>query len=778
MAIVASQVGALVVHHIDETDLANSLHAAEEAACSTAEEWHARHVASGPFVQILRPDAHKCFLDSHAHQIARKDSEMRAHINEGPGPDFPTSVRPVTARWPDSSAIARAKRLQESIGNAAMAELVRQTRWDGQMSDQAPAETARKSPERAGPTNSTAYPVQRASGSGTEAERDHPEVDADSRGDRERLKHLRVEVSRRLRKEHGWNKTVADGIDADDLQRELDEVEATVPTYRRRNMVEIADLIAHALAHPAVPYPRILGGAVGVEVEIQRAANILRLPTEIRTGPPQVLAHTDSVELIWELGRKSAIFEIRSKPMAVLLQESAAASRVQQRDALKDTRYAADRLWAATEGAALTSVFGSNPRWTVTQLGRDVNVGSRAGKNSWGTQHTVGYPVTGLHKLLEDASSNLRLASHNPEAQGMLLGGNLLEARSFGDRITTLFVAGSDRGNSAPANFDILRQDYDVMALRGFSELVFTQVAATASATVHKERPKFATAVLSRTSLRGLRATLPPTVQGFLHEKRDVVLRIFAEHYLDWTRNYSAIGSQYNPLTLRVAVQGGGSLTVEQYFDNALLEHGTADQGAIFSTAAFRDADTADGALDIPLIVVEMRNYQRSGGLARYDALEDVTEHFATHSLMAYDHAERARGLRVPDDLSSTVSVGFQRAQHSLGDGEQNDTLSRFAAFVAQEALRAHATDRHLTVHLEGGGNGLWAGRVGASRARSVRSRLEPMVRTELVRRAGRMAGSVVVDFDEMTRARTASGFFGEDQQRAVIVWLTTTSAM
>jgi hypothetical protein len=214
---------------------------------------------------------------------------------------------------------------------------------------------------------------------------------------------------------------------------------------------------------------------------------------------------------------------------------------------------------------------------------------------------TAGVPITRMHEFLSEARDHT--------TPGHPARDHLADGLNFGNEIAAGYVStpADHAGHRIPPYaVHLLAERADVSALRGFLSLVYAQVAPI----VHgKPGPhtamKTRAAAASRTSLAGIRATLPEPVRAFLQNQAAAIRQTLVQRLQHRIPEVRAT----DPLSLQGL--NDSERTIGEYLDTALLPGGWPppinQYEALGVDTHFDEPDTNEGQLGLPLVLVELR---------------------------------------------------------------------------------------------------------------------------------------------------------------------------
>jgi hypothetical protein len=205
-----------------------------------------------------------------------------------------------------------------------------------------------------------------------------------------------------------------------------------------------------------------------------------------------------------------------------------AAGTARLKAIVDDMKAVQDDFYAKAATNPRSPLNGASLRLTLTKEGRtgtlakDLDYYDSRGDDEQGglfVHYSVGVPLAGLSGFFD------ALRAENPhtdttdqynedmtvpvDPQRRQARFRLFQAKEFGDRVVDRFTRSSKK-----RDLDV-SPEYENAALRGFSELVYTQLTAMTDDD-SSTQPKNWTVVLSRANLADIRAELPKRVQDFL----------------------------------------------------------------------------------------------------------------------------------------------------------------------------------------------------------------------------------------------------------------------
>src|SRR5260221_1389359 len=223
-------------------------------------------------------------------------------------------------------------------------------------------------------------------------------------------------------------------------------------------------------------------------------------------------------------------------------------------------------------GDKIKIVKGLGARIRSHQPGADLQIS---------VHYSVGVPITGLYRLLNFAQSQAR--DDSPSSDNARR--HLVEGLDFGSEFAALFAAQNRQefqGHGDVPGFvvDLLSADEDVVAVRGFLALAYTQAAARTHILEDQEHGlhKHYLAAASRTSLSGMRKELSKDVRKFLDKNATRIRNRFVEyiamHHGATERDFLAMRVTRGTYDALHEDWFGGS-NVADYLDNALRTSST-----------------------------------------------------------------------------------------------------------------------------------------------------------------------------------------------------------
>ncbi|MGI5229453.1 hypothetical protein [Actinoallomurus sp. CA-142502] len=250
---------------------------------------------------------------------------------------------------------------------------------------------------------------------------------------------------------------------------------------------------------------------------------------------------------------------------------------------------------------------------------------------------TAGVPITRMHEFLSEARDHT--------APQEAARAHLADGLQFGNEIAAMYAETLPEyeGYEIPSYaVHLFARREDVSAVRGYMALVYAQIAPI----VHGEPSRYLgirsrAAAVSRISLAGILETLPEPVREFLdgNDERieDALLRML---------QYRNLEREDEPLSGYRLWDSEGDYDLGDYLDTALapdMEEINQNQ-ALGVRTHFDKPDTNDGRLQLPLVLVELRNL---GGVEpRRQTLEDLKRHYAMVESMAKRRYTEALALK------------------------------------------------------------------------------------------------------------------------------------
>ncbi|MGI5229452.1 hypothetical protein [Actinoallomurus sp. CA-142502] len=448
-----------------------------------------------------------------------------------------------------------------------------------------------------------------------------PDPDHDRRMRTEVDDWLVDEVNKRLRGEYGWDR--AAGVDREEVEATLRELPQGGPSNKRGVAYDLATRIDTGTV------PRMGGGGLGFEGETRI---VVRLPEGVddrwqdfridaRDGSLQVVLDnvwyfraTDenlyrSRELVENAGEEVVesfyehILEIVTAPVWVVPGDR---GRADGAEVLARIEEVVGGLQRVRGGERMQSVF-PEARFEYSDVARDALLHPDPLRQPFKLhlQLTVGVPITRMHEFLSTARD--QTTEHHAARD------HLADGLNFGDEIAAEYASTlpDHAGHQIPPYaVHLLAERADVSALRGFLSLVYAQVAPIVHGMpTQVTSVKARVAATSRTSLAGIRATLPEPVRGFLENRAADIRRTLIRTMQG--RRPEIRGT--DPLSRRGL--RFSDRTIGEYLDTALLDSGrppSINQHEALGVDAHFDEpdtnpDTGRARLEPPLVLVELR---------------------------------------------------------------------------------------------------------------------------------------------------------------------------
>ena len=317
---------------------------------------------------------------------------------------------------------------------------------------------------------------------------------------------------------------------------------------------------------------------------------------------------------------------------------------------------------------------------------------------------------------------------------------NITSGLRFGSEIATRyaeqFINVLQGVRLPPQAADMLDWNDDVVSLRGFMALVYTQTAAEGlwSALIQHIKPevlaktgglpinKNLTPILSRTQLAAIRRDLSPAARRFLQNNVQHIRRRFTHHFEINAKNDVVCGKELrrirnlDPLGDSIEIRG---LTLGDYFESALRSiDDFPNQAEMFGMhSSFAKMDTNRGNIELPVIPMELRFYGRSAQdpdeiSLRFDVLHDLSRSMYNKALQLRngdpaDSTYQATRLRELARSNSSLAVSYfsflQKA--ALLDATLPPTSSTgnscaaIPSSVSPTASGTHCDSRHRPSH-------------------------------------------------------------------------------
>lgn len=520
---------------------------------------------------------------------------------------------------------------------------------------------------RPGSPSSTAVPVDtsRSDPSGS-----HPARTESDRRNREVDGHLVAAVNAELAR---YGERWTDGAaDAAQVRRALAELPQGGPTDFKGLASDIAGQLA--LGAP----PRMRAGAVGFEAEVRPIVQ-LRSGVHLRTKDFQVTARDGSFSAVLDntfyyIATDDSVYGSES---ALRRDGKNLRERVHQRVLEFVTvpihtvpgdvgRADAGTVLAAVERAIgrLAQLSGGRPIEEIFPEEEFDLSGDAQGAVVWPdpagrpfdllVHFTAGVPIARMHEFLSDVRDHSSSRSAARE--------HLADALNFANEIAAGYVRtlpGFAGHRIPPYAMDLLQGREDVSALRGFLALVYAQVGPIMHGQPHETVAlKVRAAAASRTSLAGVRETLPDPVLSYLTHQ--------SEHIRDELVNTAGRRRDVGPDPLSVeGLDERWGHTIGDYLNTALLpdQPEISQDEALGVDTHFRDPDTNDGHQYPPLALVELRSFgpQQNGrhtmvGLRdRFETVQrlaQIADHFArVVETTSRTETRRRQAATVPAEL-------------------------------------------------------------------------------------------------------------------------------
>ncbi|MFB7505562.1 protein-glutamine glutaminase family protein, partial [Streptomyces broussonetiae] len=293
----------------------------------------------------------------------------------------------------------------------------------------------------------------------------------------------------------------------------------------------------------------------------------------------------------------------------------------------------------------------------------DVFIGEKM-ENPWWVQYTTGIPIHGLADFHEWAvSASSRQLSYEMEAARRA-------ADDFARAVTSVFA-----GVHA-SQIDTLRDDYAAWSLFGYAKVIlYPHVAASLkmeiSGVVNANYGvpqsmglvKQTLDIVSRTSLRGVLAGLPPEVREFLGERRDWILGKFEDTFTRSNRSLvddflSSVDVEHQSILDVLMSYPSVEMDIEashsDYLDNGLIDQPDVllSQEVLGIRTNFLELDSgAEGELPVPLVVLEER-----APLDQEQSVEGVRNSWERRRLLARETYGSAVAAEMAYVASETLS--------------------------------------------------------------------------------------------------------------------------
>jgi hypothetical protein len=431
-------------------------------------------------------------------------------------------------------------------------------------------------------------------------------------------------------------------------------------------------------------------GAIGVEIEFP-GWGLIPGPSQSEAQIPNTLLRTSHYSLDAEFPDAGAPYiELVGPPIAVT---DGDAERLRKRDFVR----AAEDFWSKLHSSvdlprpSLKSIF---PDAHIRSSARDLLVRRVPERpDVLGPQFTIGVPLGSLfaplslfHQEIPDDSYMAKL--HSATGQ------------KFGTMVAAQFASYAHRdrlpGSMLPELMvDLFTEDADVTAIRGLMYLTYTHVAAqlhwellAAARVPGTSLAKNLVAVLSRTSIAGIRSESPKKIRRFLDKNRASIRSLFTSFFTSSMR-----GARHREIAhflsggdlLDVPITDAHGATVGDYLDNALLDTPRVllDQEITFGITHFVWPDVnpdASGRRRLtPSALLELRHYTAVQGMQdvwrTLDNLESVSNYI-------YQQDERVRSLSSTQEGAASISRNLEGISTIARDAGNNPTVALYFGFL------------------------------------------------------------------------------------------------
>jgi hypothetical protein len=551
------------------------------------------------------------------------------------------------------------------------------------------------------------------------------------------------------------------------LHREL----ASGPPGSRRNTPGMVEEIAGRLVNGGQRLG-LRGGAIGVEIETAFVLVVPehegRYPTLYDDGDIRIVVdHTPDPDT----GVTVPIAEIVTRPARALdAERPRSAHHPDGWESLAQVYDRASEVLARLETAAGGATVAEVPLADILDpaglrpAAGTVSLRGRLDQDLF-VQFTAGVPLAGLRHVLDRASWVVEQDDDfsTALAQPFMLG-HTGTGRAFGDSLAAGFAGLPAPWDMRPgavaersARLGSLGPDEAVMALRGFGQLVYMQVAAKAQYWLDRRIGRaelllknYALAI-PRTSLRGMRAGLPRAARDYLTGNADMTRRGFEAYFRDRAKRllievHGITDTDARGHFRRLSLHAEGGVlgqshdednlsghTFAQYLDNALLPEPVpvVGQGVAMDVGTrFLSLSTAAGIPPgVPLVPVELRCWD---GMWTHD-IDGLRQPHLRLQEIAREAYEAAVVAHAP---AEPVVARFGEAGDVRVTGEMG-SLARWLAMTA--AARIPASLPLPEVEITGYGRDLEhprrsATQMGLARAVALRGALSRLVGEELAR--------------------------------------------
>ncbi|MFJ3498876.1 hypothetical protein ACIPPJ_35640 [Streptomyces sp. NPDC086091] len=273
---------------------------------------------------------------------------------------------------------------------------------------------------------------------------------------------------------------------------------------------------------------------------------------------------------------------------------------------------------------SLPSVLPDSDYWTVTDLGREVSIGSPI-VGSPGTTHSVHYnvgvPLCGVRDVLQSLKDHPRrdISRDNRERQqAMAFMGQALE---FGDRVAAMYAFNKHVGGNIPPGFEreipwfSAIPDKDVQEVRGAASMLYSVAAlATHGATYTSDLTKRYISALPRQNPDVILRELSPQAQNWLKALAPAIANEFQRTYEtahptqveDYATAQGAWRGVTEPLGTRLELNA--ARTARDLVMSG-LDKDYSRRAGIEDVVTSTRFDNLDKRGPIPLVVLEARQY-------------------------------------------------------------------------------------------------------------------------------------------------------------------------
>ncbi|WP_213453720.1 DUF6531 domain-containing protein [Rhizomonospora bruguierae] len=526
-------------------------------------------------------------------------------------------------------------------------------------------------------------------------------------------------------------------------------------------------------------------GALGMEGEgVEYKLQIAKETEDIFRNLP--LVTSDYVDIVIDHSGGNTIPEVVTKPMKILPGDAADSSRRQAAETVEAFYDVFRRLQHIPEGRSrsLKELFPS-PKYTVDDDVEDVRVIPQASPDlrRLMMHYSVGVPIAGLPRFLAHVEANTFVDQARQSIQA---------GRKFAEDLAD--------GLGWPAG-----EHRD--SLVGYLTLVYTQVDAEVSRARGRgigDLAKNNAALVSRTPLADVRASLPEPVRNFLQSNETAIKEKYLDHRRETDKGITAEVFD-DPLA------GAADATIGDYLSSALdpnAQRISQDRALVVRTEFRLDHGGTPGnhSFDPPLLIVELRSYGSGNSLGTEVAqVKQRYEELVQAASDAYNHVRGLRGqdpdrlsepqLKVPNWSSATPPSGGPvapavRQSHESVRGDVQMRSGRVQVESGQEQMlrglanriaQARTASTAVRLRIEGGGSGTrimgigtGAGPMGKERADAVWTALQPLLADEL-----RKHGLNIKDMNVSVTSRgdgqserPNTRLVSDAEKRRVLIWL------